>query len=221
MSKPAIHMSEAEAANDLLSLLARVRAGAEVVIERDAEGVAVIRPAAPQVRLLSESLRLAKDRVPTRRWTAVSGATLIVDGVKGSELKDRMADLQNRKEALLKQLEMAAEPPPLLHPSMADLYRTKIEDLSSALQREDTRLEASEMLRGLIDSIVLTPEDRELRIELRGNLAAMLAAAQQTKRSPQTDSCRFNWLPGHATNSIWSSAAPRPDVAVNFPERVE
>src|SRR5205823_2688180 len=40
----------------------------------------------------------------------------IVDGVKGSELKDRMADLQNRKDALLKQLEVADEPPPLLHP---------------------------------------------------------------------------------------------------------
>ena len=62
MSKRAIRISEAEAANDFLSLLARVRAGAEVVIERDAEAVAVIRSAAPHVRLLSESLRLAKER---------------------------------------------------------------------------------------------------------------------------------------------------------------
>ena len=78
------------------------------------------------------------------------------------------------------------EPPPLLHPSMADLYRSKVEELASALQREDTPLEASEMLRGLIDSIVLTPEGGQLRIELRGNLAAMLTAAQQTKRSPES-----------------------------------
>ncbi len=110
----------------------------------------------------------------------------IVDGVKGSELKDRLADLQNRKDALLKQLEVADEPPPLLHPSMADLYRSKVEQLAAALQREDTRLEASEMLRGLIDSIVLTPEKGQLRIELRGNLAAMLTTAQQTKRSPES-----------------------------------
>ena len=80
----------------------------------------------------------------------------------------------------------ANEPPPLLHPSMADLYRSKVEELASALQREETRLEASEMLRGLIDSIVLTPEGGQLRIELRGNLAAMLTAAQQTKRSPES-----------------------------------
>lgn len=42
------------------------------------------------------------------------------------------------------------------------------------------------MLRGLIDSIVLKPEGGQLRIELKGNLAAMLAAAQKTKRSPET-----------------------------------
>lgn len=62
MSKSPIHVSEAQAASDLPSLLARVRAGAEVVIERNAEAVAVIRPAAPKVRLLSESLRLAEER---------------------------------------------------------------------------------------------------------------------------------------------------------------
>jgi hypothetical protein len=56
----------------------------------------------------------------------------IVNGVKGSELKDRMADLQNRKDALLKQLEAADEPPPLLHQSMADLYRSKVEELATA-----------------------------------------------------------------------------------------
>ncbi len=69
---------------------------------------------------------------------------------------------------------------------MADLYREKVEELASALERDDTRLQASEMLRGLIDSIVLTPQDGQLRVELRGNLAAMLTAAQETKRSPET-----------------------------------
>jgi len=62
MGKPAIRVSEAEAANDLRSLLVRVSAGAEFVIERNAEAVAVLRPAAPNIRLLSESLRLASER---------------------------------------------------------------------------------------------------------------------------------------------------------------
>jgi antitoxin (DNA-binding transcriptional repressor) of toxin-antitoxin stability system len=61
VSKPVIRVSEAEAANDFRSLLARVRAGAEVVIERNAEVVAVLRPAAPNIWLLSESLSLATE----------------------------------------------------------------------------------------------------------------------------------------------------------------
>jgi len=38
-----------------------VRTGAEVIIEHDAEPVAVVHPAEPRVRLLSESLRLARE----------------------------------------------------------------------------------------------------------------------------------------------------------------
>jgi prevent-host-death family protein len=62
MRNRVIHVSAAEAESDFPSLLKRVRTGAEVVIQRHAEAVAVIRPAAPEVRLLSESLRLAKER---------------------------------------------------------------------------------------------------------------------------------------------------------------
>jgi len=113
-------------------------------------------------------------------------AASIIEGVPASEVKDELISIANRRGALEAQLKAANEPPPLLHPSMAELYKSKVEELAAALQREDTRLEASEMLRGLIDSIVLTPENGQLRIELRGSLAAMLTAAQQTKRSPET-----------------------------------
>ena len=39
---------------------------------------------------------------------------------------------------------------------------------------------------GLIDAIFLTPNQGELQIELKGNLAAMFGAAQDAKRSPET-----------------------------------
>ena len=58
--------------------------------------------------------------------------------------------------------------------------------LAQALEHPETRTEASEALRGLIDAIVLTPNQGELQIELKGNLAAMLGAAQNAKRSPET-----------------------------------
>lgn len=65
MSKRVIHVSEEEATSDFASVLGRVRAGAEVVIENGKEPVAVVHPAEPTVRLLSESLRLARERGST------------------------------------------------------------------------------------------------------------------------------------------------------------
>jgi len=62
MARDVIHISEEEAARDFSSLIARVRAGAEVVIEsKDAKlPVAVIHPPAPPRRTISECIALAK-----------------------------------------------------------------------------------------------------------------------------------------------------------------
>jgi antitoxin (DNA-binding transcriptional repressor) of toxin-antitoxin stability system len=65
MADHVIHISEAEAASDFGKLLERVRAGAEVVIESDKLPIAVVRAAEPHVRLLSESLRLAREHAST------------------------------------------------------------------------------------------------------------------------------------------------------------
>jgi antitoxin (DNA-binding transcriptional repressor) of toxin-antitoxin stability system len=70
MADHVIHISEAEAASDFGKLLERVRAGAEVVIESDKLPIAVVRPAEPHVRLLSESLRLARERASTATMDA-------------------------------------------------------------------------------------------------------------------------------------------------------
>jgi antitoxin (DNA-binding transcriptional repressor) of toxin-antitoxin stability system len=53
-----IHISEAEAARDFAGLLARVRAGAEVVIESDTHPVAVIHTPAPPRRSIEECIAL-------------------------------------------------------------------------------------------------------------------------------------------------------------------
>jgi len=116
--------------------------------------------------------------------------------------------LQERKTALQVKLESAREPAPLLHTGMAELYRQKVTGLARALEHPETRTEAAEAIRGLIDALVLTPavgalethvvrrgrrahagieaQDSGLLIELKGNLAAMLRAAVQATRSPET-----------------------------------
>src|SRR5579863_10224295 len=61
MPRPVTHISEAEATSDFAGVLARVRAGEEVIIERDALPVAVVRSAEPlRGRPLSESIALAE-----------------------------------------------------------------------------------------------------------------------------------------------------------------
>ena len=45
MAKDVIHISEAEAASDFAALIARVRAGAKVIIENGARPVAVLHAA--------------------------------------------------------------------------------------------------------------------------------------------------------------------------------
>jgi antitoxin (DNA-binding transcriptional repressor) of toxin-antitoxin stability system len=58
MADRVFHISESEAASDFASLLARVRAGAEVVIEHNELPVAVLRAPTPSRRRLSECLAL-------------------------------------------------------------------------------------------------------------------------------------------------------------------
>jgi antitoxin (DNA-binding transcriptional repressor) of toxin-antitoxin stability system len=59
MFKRVIHISETEAtATDVATLLARVRAGAEIVIEKDKRPVAVLHPAEPVRRTISECIAL-------------------------------------------------------------------------------------------------------------------------------------------------------------------
>lgn len=53
-----LHISEAELARDVQSVLDQVQAGSEIVIERDAIPVAVIRTPEPPRRKLSQILAL-------------------------------------------------------------------------------------------------------------------------------------------------------------------
>jgi antitoxin (DNA-binding transcriptional repressor) of toxin-antitoxin stability system len=80
MAKDVIHISEAEAATtNVATLLAHVRAGAEVVIENGVRPVAVLRSAKSHPgRLLSESIALAE----------AHGSTVTLDGDFARDLEE-------------------------------------------------------------------------------------------------------------------------------------
>ncbi|HTR38395.1 MAG TPA: hypothetical protein VMH80_20940 [Bryobacteraceae bacterium] len=64
-----VHMSEAEVAKDFAAALEKVRQGAEVVVERNHQPVAVLRAAVPERRNISDSIALAQRRDKERGYT--------------------------------------------------------------------------------------------------------------------------------------------------------
>jgi hypothetical protein len=114
---------------------------------------------------------------------------MVMDGVAPSVVKDELNANAALREQLEAQLAATEEPPPLLHLEMAGICRMKVRELAKALQEPESRSEATEALRGLVDAIVLTPDQAggTLQIELRGQLAAMLGATVQAKRSSESD----------------------------------
>jgi antitoxin (DNA-binding transcriptional repressor) of toxin-antitoxin stability system len=53
-----LHISEGDLAKDVRAILKQVETGAEVIVERNAQPVAVIRPAEPVRRKISECIAL-------------------------------------------------------------------------------------------------------------------------------------------------------------------
>ena len=69
---------------------------------------------------------------------------------------------------------------------MSDVYREKVGSLCLALENEESRMGASDAIRALVEAIVLEPAGDQMKITLRGDLAGMLSAARDSKRSPDT-----------------------------------
>jgi hypothetical protein len=66
MKRETIRISEAEAEGNFRALMAQLRVGAEIIIEENSRPVATLRLIEdPPVRLLSESLRLARQHAST------------------------------------------------------------------------------------------------------------------------------------------------------------
>jgi len=83
MAKQVIRLSEKEAAaSNVETLLAHVRAGAEVVIESDARPVAVLLAAEPLRRTVTECIALAK------KHEEESGKAPILDGEFAEDVKE-------------------------------------------------------------------------------------------------------------------------------------
>jgi antitoxin (DNA-binding transcriptional repressor) of toxin-antitoxin stability system len=75
-----VHILEDDAERDFAALLARVRAGEEIVIEKEALPAVILRVAAePRGRLLSESIALAEAHAKELGYEPVMDAEFAAD----------------------------------------------------------------------------------------------------------------------------------------------
>jgi hypothetical protein len=113
----------------------------------------------------------------------------IKDGVPASEVKDDLARVAARREELEAMLGGTREEPVLLHPGMAAHYRSQVANLAQVLNREESRAEAADLLRSLVERIELTPNEQgRLDIDLHGDLAGILTLASKKKDGPLQES---------------------------------
>lgn len=84
----------------------------------------------------------------------------IGDGAYHPTLKERLTQLEREKAAAAARLAASQSKPVLrLHPNLPTLYQKKVQRLAAALNEPGTAAEAGEIIRGLIDRIVLTSYD--------------------------------------------------------------
>ena len=106
--------------------------------------------------------------------------------LRGPTVQAKLEAFEERKGQVAEGLAGLVDEPVRLHPNLAAAYRRKVAALQTLLQQEATRTEAVEIIRALIDQVILRPTaERGLEVELVGDLASMVHLAQRADvRSP-------------------------------------
>ena len=100
----------------------------------------------------------------------------IEDGMYTPSMKDRLLALEDQKGELQAALDTPPPSPLRIHPNIHKIYERKVADLANVLNDDAIKAEANEVIRGLIDKIVLIPamDGSGLDAQLYGDLAAIL-----------------------------------------------
>ena len=117
----------------------------------------------------------------------------ILKGVDAMVFVEEMKIWTERRKVLLADLELADQgttetvspEPVLLTPDLSRVYREKVEQLTAAFEDDALKAQAFERLRVFIEAAVLTREDGDLAIDLRGELASILSlcAGAETQKA--------------------------------------
>ncbi|MGP9822610.1 hypothetical protein ACTZWW_21500 [Salinarimonas sp. NSM] len=117
----------------------------------------------------------------------------IEDGLYQPSMKARLAELEAETARLTEQLRQQPTPAVLVHPNLADLYAKRVAALESRLDDAEHRDEAMELIRSMVETIVVAPnEEGGVALTLHGDLARILTlcatagegTTMRTARSP-------------------------------------
>ena len=101
----------------------------------------------------------------------------IKQGIPADEIKDEFTRIAQQREKFEILLNHQAKPVISFKPNMAGRYYQEIVKLREALNNETHRHEAAELIRTLVDKVVLTPDEdnKHLKINIYGDLAGILS----------------------------------------------
>ncbi len=120
----------------------------------------------------------------------------IADGLRSPGLQEQLLDLEGRLADLDRRLAADAPTTIRLHPRVSEIYRDKVEKLSMSLSDPEIRTEALDVIRGLIDSVIVSEaEDGAITEEPNGAIASMIEAAQPGALS-SIDACSVKVVAG-------------------------
>ncbi|WP_234984335.1 zinc ribbon domain-containing protein, partial [Roseivivax jejudonensis] len=122
-------------------------------------------------RRSEEAARRRKDKALAETRQQLTGLySAIADGLRTPGLLQQLEELEARKMQLEAELDAPAPSPVRLHPRLPELYRAKVAELAESLRDPEIRTQALDVLRGLIDRIVVQPSEtgEDVTIELEG-----------------------------------------------------
>ena len=150
------------------------------------EFIAEFQREVQQDRLAALSERAENERHLVKvRKEIDSLLTAITDGMYHPSMKAKMDVLEAERMRL--EAALCAKPEPGLvavHPGLSGIYAAKVSNLAEALNKDCSRAEAADLLRGLIDKVILHPDPEAPnghRIELYGELGAILSLCSEAR----------------------------------------
>jgi len=116
----------------------------------------------------------------TRKLNGLMDA--IAEGLRTPGLQKRLEEMECRRAELEQEMASASAPPIRLHPNLAQIYRRKVERLQHALSDPEIRDEAIEVLRSLLEAVIIAPTEAGLEIEIVGDIAHMIEMGIEDKK---------------------------------------